>query len=94
MCIRDSSKRAALVLARIGAALGSDAGPFFAWVLLGVETQAAQDPIRLSIHLSVLSQTLQLGQRDCLHPFVQVASSLGFLVALPGSDSGSAGTRI
>lgn len=64
------SNRAALVLARVGAALGSDAGPFFAWVMVGVETQANQDPVRLTIHLSVLSQTLQLGQRDCLLPFV------------------------
>jgi|SouAtlMetagenome_1021521.scaffolds.fasta_scaffold298021_2 hypothetical protein len=32
--------------------------------------QATQDPVRLSIHLSVVSQALQLGQRDCMKPLV------------------------
>ena len=53
-----------------GAALGSDAEPFFEWAVKGVETQATQDPVRLSIHLSVVSIALQLGQRDCMKPLV------------------------
>jgi len=64
------ANRAALVLARAGAALGSDAEPFFHWAVKGIETQAVQDPVRLSIHLSVVSIALQLGQRDCMKPLV------------------------
>lgn len=62
--------RAALVLARAGAALGSHAEPFFKWATQGIETQATQDPVRLSVHLSVVSQALKLGQRDCMKPLV------------------------
>ena len=64
------ASRAALVLARAGAALGRDAEPFFHWAVKGVEMQAVQDPVRLSIHLSVVSIALQLGQRDCMKPLV------------------------
>ena len=75
------ASRVALVLARAGAALGSRAEHFFQWAVKGVDAQATEDPVRLSIHLSVISIALQLGQRDCMKPFVsQLLSRLSALL--------------
>eukprot|EP00960_Hanusia_phi_P050856 760467-Hanusia_phi.AAC.8 len=65
------SQRSALVLARIGASLGSEAHDFFAWACAGVNKQATQDPVMLSTLLSVISQTMRLGQQDAVKTFAE-----------------------
>ena len=63
------SQRTTLGLARIGASLGSEAQDFFAWACAGVNKQATQDPVMLSVLLAVISQTMRLGQQDAVKPF-------------------------